>query len=831
MKILLSTTILASSLIASATAFAADTGKLQLEEIVVTAQKRAENVQDVPIAVTAFTADLLANSGITEVSQLANLTPNVILDAGTPFSGSGGVLAAYIRGIGQNDFAFNLDPGVGIYVDGVFLARTVGANTDLLDVERIEILKGPQGTLFGRNSIGGAVNIVTREPGEEFSFRADITTGSYNRLDIKGTADIPLIQDKLFSSVSFSSKKKDGFQKRIPFASGPHVTDGFTKFKASGYNTADREGDQNEWTLRGKILAHVNEDVKLTISADYTKVNQAAIANTVLQTTANVPGPFAGNPVTEEPGFLFAGLYNFCIGADTAEIAVRGATQICGPRGTSHDPSLVLPGLASVNVDADPFNDRLPYDDRFVTDNIDESYANGNSFSRMQTYGFSGVVDWSIDDNMSLKSITAYRELHWVAGMDLDGSPLDILHTSFEMNQKQFSQELQLTGIAFDDRLDYVFGAYYFEESGDLHDYVTFPAGLLQIDGPNDLATSAWAVFAHLNYKITDQFSVTFGGRYTEENKDFQGFQSDLNGFNYKIAGIDHTSIDAQAAIDNGFSDPSDPLRYFPPGNREKKFTNFSPRLGLEYRPNEDMMVYASFSKGYKTGSWTTRLSNPPSAADRLDFDEETADSYEVGFKSELFDRRAQINVAAFFTKYDNIQLNFQEGTSPVIHNAGNAEMKGFEIEFLVLATAEFTIRGGIGYTDADYTFINPLVAGITTDTALPKTPKFSLNISPRYELTLGNSGTLMFNMDYTHTSSLYNDTENTALIKRPAIDIVNASVTYREPGEHWEFIVGGKNILDKRYLVTGQAQIAGGLIYGTYNSPAEWSATLRVNF
>jgi iron complex outermembrane receptor protein len=165
-----------------------------IEQIVVTAQKRAENVQDVPIAISAFTAGALQERAVTSVASLSNIAPNVTLDAGTPFSGSSQVLAAYIRGIGANDFAFNIDPGVGIYLDGVYLARSVGANQDLPDVDRVEVLKGPQGTLFGRNTIGGAISIVTHDPGDQFRFVGSVTTGSYSLINVKGTVDVPIAE-------------------------------------------------------------------------------------------------------------------------------------------------------------------------------------------------------------------------------------------------------------------------------------------------------------------------------------------------------------------------------------------------------------------------------------------------------------------------------------------------------------------------------------------------------------------------------------------------------------------------------------------------------------
>src|SRR5450631_3871736 len=185
-----------------------------LEEITVTAQKRSENIQNVPIAVTAFTAEVLQQKGISDIHGLSNLTPNVNLDAGAPFSGDTSVLSASIRGIGQDDFAFNLDPGVGVYLDGVYLARTIGANQNLLDVDRIEILKGPQGTLFGRNTIGGAINIVTHTPGTESTINGSMTIGAYNRHDVNLTADMPISSD-ILTTVSVSSQTREGYQKTV----------------------------------------------------------------------------------------------------------------------------------------------------------------------------------------------------------------------------------------------------------------------------------------------------------------------------------------------------------------------------------------------------------------------------------------------------------------------------------------------------------------------------------------------------------------------------------------------------------------------------------------
>src|SRR5277367_4081247 len=188
-----------------------------LQEVVVTAERRAENIQSVPIAVTAFTAETLQSRNLTGVTQLGNLTPGVNLDAGAPFSGDRSVLSASIRGIGQDDFAFNLNPGVGVYLDGVYLARTIGSNLQLLDVERIEVLKGPEGTLFGANTIGGAISIVTHTPGETPTFVATAQGGEYNQLNVGFTADIPIIPGTLLSSLTVSSEKQTGWQNVLPY--------------------------------------------------------------------------------------------------------------------------------------------------------------------------------------------------------------------------------------------------------------------------------------------------------------------------------------------------------------------------------------------------------------------------------------------------------------------------------------------------------------------------------------------------------------------------------------------------------------------------------------
>lgn len=830
-----SVSIAAMATVLAAPAFAQDQAQAEestggIAQIVVTAQKRAENVQDVPIAISAFSADALQERAVGSVASLSNISPNVTLDAGTPFSGSSAVLSAFIRGIGANDFAFNIDPGVGVYLDGVYLARSVGANQDLPDVERIEVLKGPQGTLFGRNTIGGAISIVTHDPGDEFRFKGDVTTGRFGLLQTRGTVDVPLA-DGLGASVSFSTKNRDGYVKRVPFPGAENfASTSITRYKAAGYYNIGygSEGGDNVWNLRGKLRYDNKSNMRITLSADYGNIDQSQLPNTVIATT---PAVFAGTYNCAIQGVVVGD----CGGGPPSFAYIGGI----GGLNTIFDN----PTVFGVNADADPNNNRLPYDNRFVSKDIDVSYANGNNYSKLKTYGGAGTIEFDLSDTVMVKSITAYRELHWNAGMDLDGSPLNFLHTSFTMNQWQFSQELQLNGSAMDKKLNYVLGAYFFKEAGDLHDYVTFAEGLLQVDGPNDLATKNYAFFGQIDYRPVEQFGITIGGRYTKEDKTFEGFQSDANGLTYKI--LNQVGVPACASINPisdacriaaGFPNQGQPLRYYIAGTQRKSFNDFSPKIGLQYHPNDDVMLYASWSKGYKTGGWTTRLSNPlPTAPD---FNEEKATTWEAGLKSTLLDRRLQVNAAAFLTNYKGIQLNFQQGVSPTIQNAGDARIKGFEVEVVAAPTDGFLINASVGYTDAYYTAVlagaqvaaNPFQAGVFPGADLPKTPKWKFNVSPRYELSMGGDARLVVLADWTHTTSLWNDTERAFLLQRGPTDIVNGNITYKS-GNHWELTVGMTNITDERYLVTGQAQIAGGQFYGTYSRPREWFARLGVDF
>jgi iron complex outermembrane receptor protein len=553
-------------------------------------------------------------------------------------------------------------------------------------------------------------------------------------------------------------------------------------------------------------------------------VDSSAIQNTLIETEPTIP---------QGGGGVFNWFYNDCIaGIEHGVLCAPGAQNVRGAYDDNgnivkssdgrFDGVLVTP-FFGVNVDDNPYNDRLPYDDRFVHPDIDKSYATGNSFDDMAAWGLGATLTWDISPTMEFKSITAYRKLDWIAGMDLDGSPLSMLHTSFEMIQDQFSQEFQLNGSAMDGKLNYTTGLYYFTEEGTLDDYVTFPAGFLQVYGPNDLKTDAYAVFANVDYALTDRLELSAGIRYTEEDKEFEGFQHDLNGSSYKLSGLYPVNETNRELL--GFPNPGEPLRYFPKGVNEQSFDDVSPRLALRYSLTDDINIYGSWAEGYKTGSWTTRLSSPLSFAP--DFGPEEAETWEIGIKGEFLDRKLRVNGAYFFTDYTGIQLNFQEGVSPTFKNAGDAEIQGLDMDITGYFGGGFSFTAGIGLIDAEYTRIDP-GAGLPLNNDLPKVPDTQISFGPQYELDLGNGGGLRFNLDYLYQSELENTTENDPELVRPDIDMFNASVTYTAPDGSWDVVLGGTNLTDERYLVTGQAQRAGGQIYGSYNRPREYYLTVR---
>jgi len=808
-----------------------------LQEIVVTAQKRAESAQNVPVAITAFSGAALQEKGVTDLSGLAGQAPSVTLKNTASFGGSTATLYSYIRGIGQNDFAFNLDPGVGVYVDGVFLARNIGANVDLLDLNRVEVLKGPQGTLFGRNTIGGAISIVTRDPGNTFKINAEATTGSYNRADFRGTADIPIVSDVLRASISVSTAHRDGWQKRIAYTG---YTDqnpiyllatngafgGPTNTNASGGgapgpvvdSTAHNDaGNQNQTSVRAKLLFTPNDRLTIRLIGDYLHVNQAAAPFSLLQVNQTA----------------YVAIYNACITGNqqlitgfTALAGFPGIPSLCNnQRGNPASPTGVKPSLASLA------GTLLPYDNRYVVHNADgsinpnASYASGPNFDKVENWGLNFQTEYKLTDNLDLKSITAYRHLNSSFGADIGGAPFAALDPTFADQERQFTEELQAVGKAFDSRWKYVFGAYYFHEWGHHQDQVPFIGGLIQITSNDPYDTKSYALYTHNNIEIIpDKLSLTLGARYTHDSKKFTGTQRDENEFGGQLLNLPPFV----------FPNPSDVYVLYPLGQNKLAFNNFSFRVGAEYKFDRHIMAYASYATGYKGGGWTTRLTVPNFNTTTFQplpaptFGPETAKTAEIGLKSEFLDRRVRLNVAAFHTIYDNMQLTFQNSASPVTANGGNGRIVGFEAELNTQLTPEWSFDASASRLDAKYTKVLP-GAPLTLSDQFVNTPKWALAAGTSYRIDLPGHGSLTPRLDWTYTSQVFNDEANTPILATPAHSMVNASLTYHLPGDKFELQAGVTNMFDKRVVASGYTNNLA-IYAGTYNAPREWFLTLRIH-
>jgi iron complex outermembrane receptor protein len=842
-----------------------------LEEVIVTAQRRSENVQNVPIAISAFTSETLQSRNLVDIHAIGNLSPGVNLDAGAPFSGDRSVLSASIRGIGQDDFAFNLNPGVGVYVDGVYLARTIGANQQLLDVDRIEILKGPQGTLFGANTIGGAISIVTHTPGEEERFVGSATGGSYDRRDFAFTADLPLISNTLLSTISVSSQNQTGWQKVIPYPSttpygqAPFVVDPQNAYPKSGYQTSDNYGGTGVQTVRGKLLWKATDKLNVTFTADWSHEDQTALPYTVLgdyngnlnsstfstlynlcisNNATTLPGAIAANG-GPPPFVVAAGLApNFGLGCShpRAQIpgvsiggaALLGSGYVGGPAGPYN--YLNHPGTAYLGTNQPRIWDSYAATN---TGNIDTTYANGPDFARNDVFGFSATAVYDLSDTMQLKSISGYRQIKWDIGTDLDGTPETLQEVTDQQHQWQVSQEFQLLGKALDNRLNYVGGLYYLKEHGYVHDFVPFEALLFVDDLANDVTNEDYAAFFHGDFRLNDSWGFTAGGRYTDVKTSFLGGQADLNNFPYFGPGPDNI------------------FRYFPAVPDSQTWHIFDPTAGVQFHFNEDVMSYVSWSKGFKQGGWTTRLSAAiPSPTDAR-FNPEYSQTYELGMKSEWFQHHLLANAAVYYTDYKGIQLNIQQGISPVYTNAGNAKIKGAELELQYLVGGGLQLNATAAFIDAYYTSVNPNAnfpqyalpdgttvcpagppicgvkwVGVTAlDAKIPKTPKWKATFDPEYTFRMPNEAQVRLIPAFTYTTEMFNDSLNTPQLRRPATRQLDASIHYVSPSELYDAALGGTNLTNDRYPTAGSPNYGAGEVGAYYNPPRMWYLSLRVKF
>lgn len=770
-----------------------------IEEIIVTARKREEGLQSTPISISAFSGASLEYRGVTKIDGIANFTPNLVFENNPSFGGASNAAVIYIRGIGQKEFLPTTEPGVGLYVDGVYIARSVGAILDLIDIERVEVLRGPQGTLFGRNTIGGAILITTKKPDEETSGRASITYGTDNRFDIKGSVNVPF-SETFFVSLAAARLNQDGYLKR---------DDGIDL------------GDDDTLTGRAAFRWLASEELEISFSVEGTRDRENGPALDLIGIDkGEVINPATGlvDPNTPPFALIHNQIASFLAGWPAPNLGDPSAYPPCVFLEGA------IPGVPST------INPAVPacYDDRYIRrDGTDGGTA--AAFSNNNIWGLNFTVDWALSDSVDIKSVTSYRALEAHFARDGDHSPNSIASYVDNMDLDQFTQEFQVAGTGFENKLNWILGFYYFEESGVNENLLDFTISAFRSGGHID--NTAVAGFAQGSYDVTDALSLTAGLRYTDEKKKFK---PDQIIFLNKFAGTGHPLLDAP------FMQAGEPIL----PNIEKKISidELTPMVNLSYSWNDDLMTYLTYSEGFKSGGFTQRVFPPivagftaPAGTPDIDliptFDPEFVKVYEFGFKYATADGRLRLNGAVFRTEYDDLQVQVFTSVAPVTKNAASATITGFEIEMIAAPAAGWLVEASVGYLDAEYDKIDELETRIFANNSFERIPKWSLSGSVSKEFPLDGLGTLTPRVDWSYRTRTYNDSFNVPQLSTPGYHMVNANFTFSSDSGNFDVVAAVSNLTDKEYMITGVWGAAMQAIEGMFHRGREWSVTLRGRF
>ncbi|HWW65667.1 MAG TPA: TonB-dependent receptor [Sphingomonadaceae bacterium] len=754
----------------------------QVEEIVVTAQFREQNLQSTPLAITAVSGAMMQARSQTNVAQIANEAPNVTLRPGN--ANFGPSLVASIRGIGQQDFNPALEPGVGMYVDDVYYPTLTGSIFDLLDLDRVEVLRGPQGTLSGRNSIGGAIKLYSKRPEGSNTGMLEATYGSRDRMSLRASVDFNIAQD-LDARIAGVVKKQDGYVKDIDFgcanppgsAVNPAVG-GIPSFSSGGSCVRGHYGEIDYQAVRAQLRYHPSDAVDINIIGDYTGDDSSPPASVLTYANNPATGAIRGEyPTIPFDSRFLCGRYcnyaNYIYPADPA----NGF-----PSSTTRRPS--------------------------------------NSFNG---WGISGQADIALTDTLKLTSITAYRKYKALFQNDDDLTPLPLSSSRSRLLFHFFSQELRLTGnIA--DAIDYTVGGYYSSQKSLYRTVQDLRWAGFQFRGNDPVPAHSKALFAHVAWHATDKLTLIGGLRYTDEDKDYTYSRLTVDG-------------SGPAALVGGLEGQS--------GSYAKKRVDY--RANAQYQFTETVMAYAQFATGFKGGGINPRPYFPSQVQS---FGPETVNAYEVGLKTELFDRRARVNISAFFNDYKDIQLGLlscpQYNPTPpgpgvpglpcaLPANAGDAHVKGFEVETSLRPTDGLLIDGSLSYLDFEYQRIDPAASGpggVQLDYVTPYSAKWKWSAGIQYVIDLGGSGSLTPRFDAAYTSSVYTNAANAESNRVPAYTLANARLTWQNAGKDLAIAAEVTNLFDKYYYLNNfDLAASAGYVTSQPGRPREWALTVTKHF
>ena len=714
-----------------------------LEEVTVTARKVKENLQDVPISVTAFDSADIEDRGLADLKDLALHVPNM------NFSQWTGQAVISVRGIADQEHFVTSDPLVGVYVDGVYIARQQGGLLDLIDLERIEVLKGPQGTLFGKNTIGGAISIHSKAPRGDGAGDLRVTVGENQRVNLQGNYDARITEDLSLN------------------LSGLYKTRGCLLRRE---NDNACVGDQDIKVFRAYGYYQASEDFSAALILDGSWDDSHSQVN--------------GVNVVDPNGF-------FIFFHDLARTT---------------DPT--LPAFSPVGL-GKPF----------------VAEGNGPTDDYIRSLGASLQLEWDVSNTLRARSITAYREFDAKAHIEYDS----FRATVFENNpvytlSDQFSQELILEGRAFVDQVNWLAGVYYFSEDALTDQTIRLPSSLF-LGGFNPVTSSeteSISGFGHVSYELTQSIRVSGGARYTSETREFE-------------AGVD-------------FLDAPGEKGFVKPVSAKKTFTAWTPKFTLDYRPVRDVMLYASVSKGFRSGGFNgqTAQSDPNFVA----FDPEFALNYELGFKSTLWNKRIMFNASGYFIDYTDKQFAFQvpndtENVTELISvrdNAAKAELIGVEIDLKMAMTEKLRLDAGFAVNDPEYTDLRDDAVGlrISLDSPFLYAPKYTANVALQYtEPNFAGIGSASFRVDTSYKSRIYfndavpelNDPFCGPYNYQDDYAIVNARVNFSPHNSRLSLAFYGNNLSDKVIFSRNLCQPGAGFDTPSYGLPREIGVTVRYEF
>ena len=721
----------------AAPGFAQEQGaELRLEEIVVTAQRREAQIQDVPIAVSAFDPVEMERRQAFNVVDIVSNVPNLV---GNNNIGQGTATTVFLRGIGSTESIVTLETALGFYIDDVYISRQGVNNLSLYDVERVEVLRGPQGTLYGRNTTGGALRVITAKPGPERSGSLEASIGAFSRYSIKGSANIPL-SDTLYMRAGAFIEKGDGYSDNLT-----------TKREVN-----DRDG------MGGRLAFRLvpSDTFEATLSVDYYKSDQNGLY------ASDVAGIIA--PRTKD-------LFTVHSGTDTSNIG--------------------------------------------------------------RTYGASLTMDFTLNDDMDLQSITGFRNVYQKWNLDLTDQPVSIFLLRTINDTDSYSQEFKLNGRAADGRLKYTAGIFGYKESNYsfIGDEINlwFPGNTrvpLPYFGRNyDMDVTSYAVFAEGEYALTDSLKLIAGGRYTKDDKDLT--------MDARVAGTPGFTLSGAPNYDNatlnGLGVPT-----------KLDFGKFTPKIGLQYEFSPDVNAYLTYSKGWKSGGWSARTNDP---AEFVVFDPETVNSYEFGVKTTVADGRARLNYTAFYYDYKDFFSTATGTAGNFIVFTSDAEFYGLEFEATGRVTETFDLFAAAGWEQGSYKDLNPLVFGTSIGKEPQRMPEWTLKVGGTQTWSMGG-GELRLSADYQFMDDHFTNLQNSELARSGDVKVLNASRGYEFADSRYSIALSCRNCLDHEYIsqsldfsgidprktaLDPAAPNYNGLSFLTVYAgpPREWALTFRAKF